>query len=77
MDKPGSYRIEVQGQLDASWSDRLGGMHITTDSSDKQSPMTILEGHLRDQAALSGVLNALYEFHLPVITVQRLDEQES
>jgi hypothetical protein len=77
MDKPGSYRIEVQGQLDASWSDRLGGMHITTDSSGKQGPVTILEGRLRDQAALAGVLNALYEFHLPVITVQRLDEQES
>ena len=58
MDKPGTYRIEVQGQLDASWSDRLGGMHITTDSSGKQGPMTILEGHLRDQAALPQVCSS-------------------
>ena len=71
MDKPGTYRIEVQGQLEASWSDRLGGMHITTDSSGKQCTMTTLEGRLRDQAALMGVLNSLYELHLSILSVNR------
>ena len=37
--------------------------------------MTILIGHLKDQAALSGVLNALYDLHLPVISVELLDEK--
>ena len=29
FDMPASYRIEIQGYLDASWSDRLAGMHIS------------------------------------------------
>jgi hypothetical protein len=36
--------------------------------------MTILIGHLKDQGALSGVMNALYDLHLPVISVEHLDE---
>ena len=38
--------------------------------------MTILVGQLRDQAALSGVLNELYELHLPLLTVESLTEGE-
>ena len=69
MDKPGIYRIVVQCELDASWSDRLGGMHITTDSSGKLGTVTTLEGRLRDEAALNGVLNSLYELHLRILSV--------
>lgn len=77
MDKPATYRIEVQGELGADWSDRLGGMCITSDRSGKRGPVTILEGRLRDQSALAGVLNALYELHLPVLAVERMDEQKT
>ena len=34
--------------------------------------MTTLFGELSDQAALAGVLNTLYELHLPVFSVERL-----
>ena len=27
---PATYRIEVEGHLDESWSERLAGMHITS-----------------------------------------------
>ncbi len=67
-------RIQVRGVLDESLSERLGGMKITTDRSDEQQPVTTLEGFLRDQAALSGVLNTLYELHVPVLAVERVKE---
>jgi hypothetical protein len=51
-------------------------MHITTDHSGKQGPVTTLVGRLRDQAALAGVLEALYNLHLPVLAVQCLEDQE-
>jgi hypothetical protein len=35
-----------------------------------------LVGRLLDQAQLSGVLNALYEMHLPILSVEILDEEE-
>ena len=34
--------------------------------------MTTLVGELADQAALAGVLNTLFELHLPVLSVERL-----
>jgi hypothetical protein len=33
-------------------------------------PVTTLRGELGDQASLAGVLNTLYELHLPIISVQ-------
>jgi hypothetical protein len=74
---PASYRIRVQGHLDDSWSDRLGGMVITRAFTEDKKPMTILIGHLKDQAALSGVMNALYGLHLSVLSVELLDEIQS
>ena len=70
--KPGKYRIEVEGHLEEHWSDRLAGMRITTSGSEGETPLTSLVGHLRDQAQLSGVLNSLYELHLPILLVEYL-----
>ena len=67
-----SYRICAQGALDASWSDRLGGMRITTCRREGYAPVTMLIGPLRDQAALLGVLNSLYDLHLPLVSVERV-----
>ena len=75
FETPASYRIRVQGHLDDSWSDRLGGMVITRAFTADKQQMTILIGRLNDQAALSGVLNALYDMHLPVFSVELIDER--
>ena len=74
LETPATYRIRVQGRLDDSWADRLGGMAITADTAAEKLPVTILVGHLSDQAALSGILNTLYELHLPLLSVENLDE---
>ena len=73
---PATYRIEVEGDLDESLSDRLGGMRITTTRRrEDQSTVTTLEGRVRDQAELAGVMNSLYELHLPILSVQNLTEK--
>jgi hypothetical protein len=69
---PATYRIKVQGYLDESRSDFLSGMTITTTSQGDQGVVTTLEGRVRDQAELSGVLNTLYELHLPILSVECL-----
>ena len=65
MDKPVKYRIRVRGALPDSLHDRLGGMEITATTS---SGMT-LEGLLRDQSALAGVLDTLFMLRLPILEV--------
>jgi hypothetical protein len=67
-----TYRIKVQGYLGKNRSDFLSGMTITTTSQGDQGTVTTLEGQLRDQAELSGVLNTLYELHLPILSVECL-----
>ena len=73
FDCPATYQISVQGRIDPTSSDILGGMTISPATPEEGLPVTTLEGDLRDQAALAGVLNTLYELHLPVISVKRLN----
>ena len=70
MDKPAVYRIKVRGVLPDSWIDRLGGLEITAETSEGLT----LEGWLPDQAALFGVLDTIYELHLCLLEVIRLQE---
>jgi hypothetical protein len=70
MDKPGLYRIKVQGVVPNSWSDRLGGLQIVATTLEGAT----LEGWLPDQAALNGVLDTLYGLRLPLLEVTCLQE---
>ena len=73
FDSPAIYQITVQGRIDPTWSDRLEGMSLYQATAETGFLLTTLEGELGDQAALAGVLNTIYELHLPVISVKRLD----
>jgi len=72
FDRPGNYRIRVEGFLDKKWSARLGGLRITTSKAGDQKSVTVLEGQVRDQSELTGVLNALYQRHLTLLSVEHL-----
>ena len=74
---PATYRIRIKGHIDSDWDDRLGGMTLTYETMAEDLKTTILLGHLPDQAALSGVLNTLYELHLPLLRVECIDEPET
>jgi hypothetical protein len=73
MHKPAIYRIRIRGHLAAGMSDQISGMQITEVSGENGKVETILVGRLVDQAALSGVLNSLYELHLPVLSADCVD----
>jgi len=75
FDLPATYQISVQGRIDSTWSDRLEGMAICLVMVEPGPPVTTLKGELRDQTALVGVLNTLYELHLPLLLVKRLNDR--
>ncbi len=77
LDSPATYQIRVKGYLDSSWSDRLGGLAITSTSEGAGPSVTTLHGQLLDQAALAGVLSALYNLQLPLLSVECLRDVES
>ena len=76
MGLPATYHIQVIGQLDEIWSNRLSGLTITSTRSDDQQIITSLHGNLIDQAALFGVLMALYDSRLPLLSVEFLGEDQ-
>jgi len=65
------YRIIVKGSISEDVSNRLLGMQIYKDRKDKTE--SSLVGMISDQAALSSILNTLYDKHLVVISVNMLE----
>ena len=69
LHEPAVCVIRVRGALSSDWSERLGGMRITVVRAGRHT-VTELAGGLADQAALHGVLSALYELGLPLLSVE-------
>ena len=72
MSGPAIYCIRVSGRLATDLSGRLGGMRIENLARADGMAESVLQGRLADQAALAGILNKLYDLHLPVMSVDCL-----
>ncbi len=71
------YRIRVHGRIAPSRVDWFQGMSVHPLTENGEAESTQLEGALRDQAALAGVLNTLYDMHLPVLSVECLSFEQT
>ncbi len=69
-----TYLIRVRGELDAESSNRFGGLVMRAMYGGVQ-PTTELRGTLADQTELAGVLTALYQLGMPIISVERVSLQ--
>ena len=63
------YRIQIQGSLEPHWSAWFDGMAITHDVNGD----TTLEGPVRDQTALYGLLDKARDLGLTLIAVARYE----
>ena len=73
---PAVYQIKVQGALSDDWSERLGGLQISVSRKKTGNTISILTGMITDQTALSGILNALYDSHITVLSVNLMKKQD-
>lgn len=69
LDAAATYEIRLQGSLDASWSDYLGGVGVRVERQSDGSPIAVVTGEFQDQAALAGALSFLYDLGLPLLSV--------
>ena len=61
FDQSGIFEIHVLGKLDQDWVECTTGMACAEQRCDETGEwVTILLGRLPDQAALNGIINALY-----------------
>jgi hypothetical protein len=70
-DQPTSYLIRIQGTIDPTWSDWFGGFTITL-----QNGETLLQGEVRDQAALHGILAKINDLGLTIVFVERITQSQ-
>lgn len=61
------YKIKVKGTLDDTWSDWFDGMTISHDAVGD----TMLEGAVRDQTALYGLIAKARDLGLTLIAVEQ------
>jgi hypothetical protein len=71
FDHPALYRIEVAGHLDDGWTECVRNLAIEN-KGEQEAARASLTGCLPDQAALLGVLNALYDGRRVVLAVECL-----
>lgn len=72
MDMPSTYRICVTGCLESELAERLWGMISSPVEKIGEPQQTALVGEVADQAALVGIINALYNSGHTVVSVERL-----
>ena len=64
------YQIVVQGALDQSWCDWLGGFQLTELIDGRGFSTTCLSGAVPDQSALRGILNTLWDLNIVLLSVK-------
>jgi hypothetical protein len=72
MDMPATYRICVVGGVDSAYAERYWGMKLSLIEQTDEPQQTALVGEVADQAALVGIINALYNAGYTVVSVERM-----
>ena len=72
MDMPATYRICIMGVLESGLAERYWGMTSGPVERIDETEQIVLVGEVADQAALVGVINALYNFGHAIVSVERL-----
>jgi len=70
ISRPAKIIIEVNGLLDENLSDVLGGLNIRHSTTTDNVSISYLEGTVKDQAALVGIINTLFNMRLSLISVR-------
>ena len=70
------YEIQAVGSSVVMPNDLLGGMNLELTQISENKRKYTLSGMLRDQTELAGVLNTIYEMHMVVLSVNRLDADQ-
>ncbi len=67
------YEIRIKGHLDSRWTGWFDGLVITLEEDGD----TLLTGPVIDQAALHGLLKKIRDLGIPLISVNRVETNET
>ncbi len=67
-----TYQITVEGKVDPKYMSKLNNLSVTHTDTGNQI-LSTLTGEIVDQAALSGILNMLFDNRYAVISVSKIE----
>ena len=67
------YEIRIEDGLDERWTAWFDGMQITNELGG----VTVISGVVADQCALHGLLAKVRDLGLPLLSVQRIEQDNS
>ena len=70
------YSLKVSGKVKESWNDQIGPLEISQKTTTEGNYETTLLFKTRDQAELIGFVNSIYEMHLPILALTRIEETD-
>jgi len=70
-DKPVRYVICVDGDLVDRWHHWFPNMSIRRIEEQAGSQCTVLDGYVRDQADLRGIVNKIWDLNITLISINR------
>jgi hypothetical protein len=65
------YQVRIEGEVGQEWADWFGGPAI----SREDAGVTLLTCDVPDQAALHGLLRRLRDLGLPLLSINRSDDE--
>lgn len=68
----GRYEIRLTGHLDAHWTAWFDGLTV----SRQNDGTTVISGPVADQAALHGLLQRVRDLGLPLVSVERVEDDQ-
>jgi hypothetical protein len=76
LDQPSTYRIQFIGRPPANgWGDWLSNLTVDVQTGSEDSPaITTLQGTVRDQPALFGLLAHIRDLGLPLLRVEFINQ---
>lgn len=72
MQSPVDYEVWVQGHLHPCWIPHMSIDTVCRVTEAEGGPITVLRATFRDQAELRGLLDRVYDLHLPLLAVHTI-----
>jgi hypothetical protein len=72
-DEAGRYEVRLKGHLDGRWVAWFDGLSLSLEGDG----MTVIRGPVADQAALHGLLQKVRDIGLPLVSVIRIEPDQS
>jgi hypothetical protein len=72
-DEPGHYEIRIKGHLANRWTKWFEGLTITLEDNGE----TLFSGMVADQSALHGLLRKVRDLGMPLLSVKRIQPDQT